>query len=129
MLQSKTFNGITPMKTLLLFLTLSLTTSAQQMRDSTYTVDSTASNTTVMIQLTAHQAAALYRTFGVDWREECRSTLVAVARRDGAKEEWDKVQSLSLTAAQKRAVTDELGLVDPRKVQVLKRKSVPVVEQ
>jgi len=121
------------MKTLTLFfftiLPMSAIWSQQAMRDSTYAVDSTASNITIRIDLTAQQAAALYRVFGVNWQEECRSTLVAVSRRDDSRDEWDKIQALSLTNAQKRAVADDLGIRNPRIVQVLKRKAVPALER
>lgn len=120
------------MKALLIFLALTLSAQAQ-MRDSTYTVDSTATAIGVTIQLTAKQAAGAYRAFGVDWQEGLRSTVVhIISQRDPLREQreqWEELQSTDLTNQQKRAVALYLKLQNPRIVQVLKKIAVPVLEQ
>jgi hypothetical protein len=66
------------MKTLLIALLFPFALLAQT-RDSLYTVDSTASATSVTITLTARQAANLYRGLGVNWRTEVQSIITARA--------------------------------------------------
>lgn len=114
---------------LLLFLLLSLPLASQTMRDSSYTVDSTATACQVTISLTAKQAAMLYRIFGATWQEECRSTIVATARaRDPYaeyKEQYDAIMGSTLTAQQKQVAIAALGIPDPKLLKVTRLVAVP----
>lgn len=120
------------MKLIIIGIVLSAIASAQT-RDSTYTVDSTATATSITIQLTAKQAAGAYRAFGVGWQEGLRSTVVhIISQRDPLREQreqWEELQSTDLTNQQKRAVALYLKLQNPRIVQVMKRIAVPILEQ
>lgn len=120
------------MKTLIIGIILSTIASAQT-RDSTYTVDSTATAIDITIRLTAKQAAGAYRAFGVDWQEGLRSTIVhIISQRDPLREQreqWEELQSTDLTNQQKRAVALYLKLQNPRIVQVIKKIAVPVLGQ
>lgn len=117
------------MRYITLFLALTFAASAQTVRDSAYTVDSTASALVITVQLTAKQSAALYRIFGATWQDECRSSLVSLARtRDPYsefKDQYDAIMTSSLTTAQKRVALDALGIPDPRIVKVTRLVAVP----
>lgn len=110
-------------KTLLVTLFLPVALFAQT-RDSLYTMDSTASATSVTLSLTAEQAASLYRCWGVNWRQEIQSTINARANQCNPLAD-PKVQDVL-----KRIDKVEKAKVEAtaKTVQVVKRVPVKVVE-